>query len=69
MYIPEDCEGASGCESMKVAMWFDMLGMIFWFSSAVGKYLPLLLPLRHTSPYDILTSTSRWRVHVLEGTA
>lgn len=48
MYIPEDCEGASGCESMKVAVWFDMLGMIFWFSSAVGKYPPPTLLLRYT---------------------
>lgn len=38
MYIPENCEGTSGCERMKAAVWFDMLGMIFWFSSAVGKY-------------------------------
>lgn len=26
-----DCEGNVQCQKMKVAMWFDMLGMVFWF--------------------------------------
>lgn len=49
MYLSEDCEGASGCESMKAAVWFDMLGMIFWFSSAVGEYRSL--PLQRYTEY------------------
>lgn len=63
MYLPEDCEGASGCQSMKAAVWFDMLGMIFWFSSAVGKY-----HFFSSSSYNILTFIPRWCVHVLERT-
>lgn len=59
MYLPEDCEGASGCQSMKAAVWFDMLGMIFWFSSAVGKYhfFSSFLLLQHTDVYSKVVRT------------
>lgn len=58
MYLPEDCEGASGCQSMKAAVWFDMLGMIFWFSSAVGKYhFFSSLLLQHTDIYSKVVRT------------
>jgi len=40
LYISEDCEGIGACKRMKTAVWFDMLGMIFWFLSTVaGAYM------------------------------
>lgn len=37
MWLKEDCEGNKGCERMKVAMWFDLVGMLLMLLSAVGE--------------------------------
>lgn len=37
MWLKEDCEGNSGCERMKVAMWFDLVGMLLMLLSAIGE--------------------------------
>lgn len=64
LYIHEDCEGIGACKRMKTAVWFDMLGMIFWFFSAVGKCH------RHTVllPSRLLIFYFRRRIYVLERT-
>lgn len=49
LYLPEDCEGNGECGRMKTGVWFDMLGMIFWFGSFVGECL---------SPLHLVVSAS-----------
>jgi len=36
MYIQRDCKGNSACGKMKAAVWFDLIGMLLWFISAVA---------------------------------
>jgi hypothetical protein len=36
-YIHTDCEKDANCGRMKTAVWFDLIGMLLWFISTVGK--------------------------------
>jgi len=39
IYIHRDCGDDGSCGRMKVAVWFDLVGMLLWFvSAAVGGY-------------------------------
>ncbi|KAA8909777.1 hypothetical protein FN846DRAFT_941441 [Sphaerosporella brunnea] len=35
LYIKRDCNNNGSCNRMKVAVWFDLVGMLLWFISAV----------------------------------
>lgn len=35
MYIPRNCMGDGACDRMKVAVWFDLAGMLLWLLSGV----------------------------------
>lgn len=36
IYIAKDCKGNGGCNNMKTAVWFDLIGMLLWFISALA---------------------------------